>query len=204
MTKGKKIALISVSAVIALVIITIIVLALVKTTFYSINVNNASSLRIFINGEEISIGACTNPEKYPPAANEEETAGQKIYRNIVENSKNNSQESILTCMLSGALSFEPSWELKETTKETIKEAEVVIEYIFDEQQVLKINDEVQKDNENNEIKYTRLMLEVNMTSDLADTKMYLIEKNTDDKSKVVVNFLSKQVDLYNYIKSLEV
>ncbi len=201
MTKGKKIALISVSAVVALIVITIIVLALVKTTFFSLNVSNASSLRVFVNGEEISVGICTNPDKHNLASNE----GQKIFNQIEEKSKTNSQESVLTCIVSGAFGFEATWEEQENSKDTIKSSDkIIIEYIFDEQQILYMNGEEQKDSEDNVIKYSRLMLEVNNTTDLANTKVYLIENSTDDESNFVVTFLAKQADLYEYINTLEV
>ena len=198
MTKGKKIAIISVSAVVALIIITIIVLALVKTTFFNLNGNDAKSMRVYINGEEISVGVCSNPDKHAITDNE----GQKIFKNVAEKNEGTSQESVLTCIMSGAFGFKASYEEIETTLATIKSEGVVLEFVFDEEKVLCIDNEEQKDKDNNLIKYSRIYLQVSNTTDLAATKAYLLVGD-DKESNFVVTFLAKQSELYNYIMTLE-
>ena len=64
MTKGKKIAIIVVSAIVCAIIISIVTLAIVQSTFYSPALNNVKSLNIYVDGTPISIGECVNKEYF--------------------------------------------------------------------------------------------------------------------------------------------
>lgn len=201
MTKGKKIAIISVGAVVVALVITIIILALVQSTFYSPDVTKADEIRVYIDGNEISIGVCTNPENFTDPDSTD--PGQEIYTNIMAKLGDNSNESVLTCMLAGAYGVD-DYELTKVDTEiaTITENDVVVEFSFDTTQTLVVNGEEEQDGDGNTIKYDKIYVVVSDTTDLTETKAYLYNKN-NDQSKFFITYLSKQANLYDYIKSID-
>ena len=200
MTKGKKIAIISVSALVALVVIAVIILAAVKSSFYTPCVKNAERINIYISGQEIGIGACTNPDMYEMTDDE----GQEIFTTVMEKLENSNKESVLTCILAGAYSHNAEKAETKTEISEIKKSEVVVEFTFDSLQTLKLYDEEQKDNDGNVIRYNKIFLALNTpaSNDLTETVIYLQNTNSST-SNFTVTYLSKQVELYEYLKGIE-
>ncbi len=201
MTKGKKIAIIAVSAVICAIIIAVVTLSIVQSTFYSPSLCGVNSLNIYIDGRQLSVGECTDANEFPPAEGDEPTKGQKIFAGVMEANKTSSNESVLTCIFAGTYSFEAGWKAVDTDLSTIKGTGYVVEYKFKEEQTLVINGEEQKDEDNNLIKYNSMFVQVNDTNDLTETVAYLC-KNNNTKSKFKVSFLARQTVLYDYITEI--
>ena len=201
MTKGKKIAIIAVGAIISAIIITILILALVQSTFYSPSLNGVNSLNVYVDGKSIGVGECTDVNEFPPAEGEKPTKGQEIFAGIMEANKNSSNESVLTCIFAGTYAFEEGWKAVDVELSTIKETGYVIEYKFKEEQTLIINGEEQRDTDNNLIKYNSILIQINDTNDLTETSAYLCKTNSS-KSKIKINYLSRQANLYDYIAEI--
>ena len=195
MTKGIKIALISVCSVIATLVIAVIILAVVNTTFYKPVITNAQSLKISVDGTYIGVGLYTNPKYFTESSDNE---GQKIYKNIEAKYCKTTSESVLACLFGGAYSFDEKVEDKTTTLTNIKSSGIVLEYTFAEEQTIEIDGEVKKDKDGNTIKYNKVFIEVKDSKDLTETYAYLYNTNNED-SNIRITFLAKQADLYSYI-----
>ncbi|MBE5735409.1 MAG: hypothetical protein E7361_03080 [Clostridiales bacterium] len=198
MTKAKKIAIITVASVVAAIIIAIITLAIVQSTFYSPTLNGVKSLKVYVEGTELSVGECTNREMFDLGQNNK---GQEIFDEIMNANKTSSNESVLTCIFSGAYGYETSVTEKDTEISEIKATGYVIEYKFQTTQTLTINSEEKKDSDGNKIKYDAMYVVVNDTTDLTETTAYLFNNN-DKKSKVKVTYLARQAELFDYIAEI--
>ncbi len=198
MTKGKKIAIIAVSFVILAVIIAVITLAIVQSTFYSPALDNVKSLTIYVDGTALSVGECSNREIF---GNIEGNKGQEIFDGVMDANKTSSNESVLTCLFAGTYSFKHKHAMRETELADIKAEGYVIEYKFTETQTLVIDGEEKKDTDGNKIKYDSMYIEVKDTTDLTETYAYLYN-NKDTDSEVRISFLARQHKLYDYIAEL--
>ena len=198
MTKGKKIAIIAVGAVVVALVMTIIILAIVQSTFYSPEIKSADELRILIDGEEIGVGVYTNPNKYDV---ENEDAEEKVFAEIMEKIHLSEKESVLTSLFGGAYKYNE--KLSETTTKIsdIKSNEVVLEFKFDKEQTLMMHGEEKLDNNDNVIKYNKVYVVVNNTTDLTETTAYLCVANKDESS-FKLTYLAKQAELYNYLQGM--
>ena len=198
MSKGKKIAIISVSSVIAALVIAIIILAIVQSTFYSPNVSNADSLIIYVNGSEIEDGICTNPKVYTELANNK---GQKIFGDVMDKMETGSNESVLTCIFADTYKFKTEVSEVTTTTSQILENSMVVKFIFETPQTLQIDGEDKLDSNNNKIQYDSIYIVVSNTNDLTSTTAYLYDNNAN-KSNFKLTYLARQAQLYNYINEL--
>ena len=198
MTKNKKIAIIAVGAVVIALVITTIILAVVQSTFYAPDIKNADEVRVLINGSEVGAGVYTNPNTYDT---ENEDAEEKVFLDIMEKINLSEKESVLTSLFGGAYKYNEALAETDTELSAIKENEVVIEFKFDKEQTLKMNGEVKKDSDGNEIKYNKVYIVVNDTTDLTETTAYLCVANKD-KSSFKLTYLSKQAELYSFVKTL--
>ncbi len=198
MSKGKKIAIISVSSVIAALVIAIIILAIVQSTFYSPNVSNADSLIIYVNGSETEDGICTNPKVYTELANNK---GQKIFGDVMDKMETGSNESVLTCIFADTYKFKTEVSEVTTTTSQILENSMVVKFIFETPQTLQIDGEDKLDSNNNKIQYDSIYIVVSNTNDLTSTTAYLYDNNAN-KSNFKLTYLARQAQLYNYINEL--
>lgn len=200
MSKGIKTALISVCSVVGAIIIAIIILAVVSSNFYKPSIDGARDMKIWVDGSIFGVGMYTNPDKYGDTGSDNE--GQKVYKNVAEKYNATTKESVLTCIFSGAYGFGEKVEDKTTTLSNIKASGIVLEYTFEGEQTITMNDKIQKDKDGNTIKFNKIFVEVKNTTDLTETYAYLYNTKNDD-SLIRVTFLAKQAELYNYINDMK-
>ncbi len=198
MSKATKISLIVACSIIAALVITIITLACVQSTYYSPLTVKADYLRLWYSGEEYDrVGICCNPD-----FNNSSITGNEIYTKVVELDAISRKESVLTGVMGGANNFEASVSKTETTIGAIKNNDIVVEFSFEESKILIFNGEEYKDSSDATVKYNKIYLVVSNNTYLTETTAYLVNTNVDSDSQYKVNFLSKQAELYNYLTEL--
>lgn len=201
MTKGKKIAIGVVTSIIALLVIAVIVLAVIRTSFYNPLQKEASYVAIWTDGELYELNTCYNPTTQMHDV-DEYTEGNKIYNKIVELNNKSREEGLLTSLLGNAYGFEATVTEVETTVSTIKNLGTVLQFVYTSVQTFEFDGKVYKDNDGNTVTYNHMYIEVKDTENLTETTAYLVNNNEDTDSNFKISFLAKQAELFDYLANL--
>lgn len=200
---AKKIASISIIAVVVALVITTIVLALVPKTLSNPIMDGYATITLYQGNKSAQY-------KYNnTATTESQLEHNKIFTTVQELHEKSFEDNLLSAMFQGTNKYEMEVVKASETSVISKVAEkdgtcaIVYTYLGDEKLTLKLNGEVYEDESSTSavVKFDMIVMQLTNSDNFEECTIYLADRTTK-KSAYQVKFLARQADLYEYVSGL--
>ncbi len=194
-SKSKKILIIVCLSLVALLVITTVCLACIKTQFYDGVFGStdakAQAITVYHGGKDNTY-----------------VEGSAEYNKIVDLYKGSSKENVLLNIFEGAYSFDKDIRSYNTSITLNNSENTLIVFNYGEEQTLKYDGKEYKDASGKSVTFRSLIVSVdNNTNYMKEIKVYVCKDTAGGISKITPSYaistVSKQAKLYEYITSLE-
>jgi len=201
---AKKIASITIIAVVVALVITTIVLALVPKKMANPIASGYASITVYQNSTAAQYTYTANP------TTDAQRAHNEVYREIEKLHEESLKDNLLSAIFQGTGSFEANVKKEYKTNVLSSVAAqtgnaLVYRYLSKDPQVLKVNGEVYKDQSTlsaSTVTYDMIIMPLQTGTNFEECTIYLV--NTDDNtSSYQLTFLACQAELNDYITNLE-
>jgi hypothetical protein len=191
----KKLLLMIALTLCAIIGISVITLAFVKTDYNQISVSNIDSIEVFHEGKKNEFYANGETSK-------------DIYNTLRNKYINGSKEVILSSLFQGAYSSDAKAEIvKASTSFSTESAKSYLIFEYTVPQTVKLNDKVYEDEtkitEDKTVKYQAVTIEIINSKTLTEITAKFRDIDNINTSTYQVKFIAKHADLYNYITELK-
>ena len=191
MKKATKISLIVLAAVVSALAITVLILALVKSDFKQVSLDNYKFAEVYQGTTKTDTIYLNN---------------QSEYAKMVELYNKSFDERVLVSLFTGAYKADTGVEEKTLSNVISSESSNYIVFTSVDEKTLVVNGKTYTNSSNQQVKFTRLIVELNASSSLETATIYIVDDTNSSDTTFVsyyrVNVIAKFAELNNYVNSL--
>ena len=200
----KRVVSITAIALVAALLITTIVLALVPKKMENFVNDGYASITVYQGSTAVQYTYSKNP------TTDAEREHNEIFRKIEELHKDSLEDSLLSALFQGTGSFDVTVQKKTHTNilSSVAEGEgnaIVFTYLQEDPLVLKIDGKEYRDEtsfNSKTVTYNMIVLELTDSEDFDKCKIYFADRSTRE-SYYYIEFLAHQAELNDYVSSLD-